>query len=108
MINQNIAPENITILSLKKREDSVVSMIDNYVIRDFKVPIGKNIVFSTIQGYKGLENEIIIVTDIESFDLEKLMYVGLSRARTGLFIFETNAAKKEYDGLLMRRILNEH
>lgn len=108
LINQNIAPENITILSLKKREDSVVSMIDNYVIRDFKVPIGKNIVFSTIQGYKGLENEIIIVTDIESFDLEKLMYVGLSRARTGLFIFETNAAKKEYDGFLMRRILNEH
>ena len=108
LLTQNIAPEDITILSLKKREDSVVSMIDNWVIKDFKVPKGKNIVFSTIQGYKGLENEVIIVTDIENFDLEKLMYGGLSRARTGLYIFETNAAKKAYDGLLMRRILNEH
>ncbi|MBO5167819.1 MAG: AAA family ATPase [Phascolarctobacterium sp.] len=107
LLNQNIKPEAITILSPKKREDSVVSMIGNYVIKDFKVPIGKHIVFSTIQGYKGLENVVVIVTDIEDFDSDKLMYVALSRARTGLFILETDAAKKEYDGLLMRRILNE-
>ena len=61
----------------------------------------------TIQGYKGLENTIVILTDIEGYSADKLMYVGLSRACSALFVFETEQAKGEYDALLMRRLLNE-
>lgn len=103
----HIAPETITILSPRKREDSVVSMVRNYVIKDFCIPQGMNTSFCTIQGYKGLENTVIILTDIENFSFEKLMYVGLSRACSGLFILESESAKREYDAILMRRLFNE-
>jgi len=103
--NAHINPEQITILSPRKKEDSVVSMLDGYVIKDFKVPTGTNTTFCTIQGYKGLENTVIILTDIEAFSEEKLMYVGLSRACSGLFVLESEAAKKEYDDLWVRRLL---
>lgn len=103
----HIEPEKITILSPRKREDSVVSMLDGYVIKDFKVPLGLNISFCTIQSFKGLENSVIILTDIEGFSAEKLMYVGLSRACTSLYILESDSAKREYDNLLIRRLFNE-
>lgn len=61
--------------------------------------------FATIQSYKGLENSVIILTDIESFSAEKLMYVGLSRANSGLYILESEAAKQEYDNLFIRRLV---
>lgn len=101
----HINPEQITILSPRKKEDSVVSMLDGYVIKDFRVPPGMNTTFCTIQAYKGLENTVIILTDIEAFSEEKLMYVGLSRACSGLFVLESDAAKKEYDDLWVRRLL---
>lgn len=107
LADAHISPEQITILSPKRRDDSVVSMLDGYTIKDFKVPIGVNTTFCTIQAYKGLENTVIILTDIEGFSSDKLMYVGLSRACSGLFILETDAAKREYDNLLMRRLFNE-
>lgn len=103
----HISPDKITILSPKRREDSVVSVLNGYTVKDFRVPSGPNITFCTIQAYKGLENTIIILTDIEGFSSDKLMYVGLSRACSGLFILESDAAKKEYDDLLMRRLFHE-
>lgn len=103
----HISPDKITILSPKRREDSVVSVLNGYTVKDFRVPSGSNITFCTIQAYKGLENTIIILTDIEGFSSDKLMYVGLSRACSGLFILESDAAKREYDDLLMRRLFHE-
>lgn len=103
----HIEPEKITILSPRRREDSVVSMLDGDLVKDFKVPAGMDISFCTIQAYKGLENSVIILTDIENFSAEKLMYIGLSRARTVLYVLASDSAKREYDILLMRRLLNE-
>lgn len=103
--NSHIRPEQITILSPRKREDSVVALVDEYVVKDFRVPIRTNTSFCTIQAFKGLENTIIILTDIDSFSSDKLMYVGLSRACSGLFILESKEAKHEYDALLIRRLL---
>ena len=105
LADQHINPEQITILSPKKREDSVVSMLDDYIVKDFKVPLGLNTTFCTIQAYKGLENSVIILTDIEDFASDKLMYVGLSRACIGLFVLESEAAKREYDDLWVRRLI---
>ena len=107
LADAHISPEQITILSPKRRDDSVVSILDGDTVNDFKVPTGINTTFCTIQAYKGLENTVIILTDIEGFSSDKLMYVGLSRACSGLFILETDAAKREYDNLLMRRLFNE-
>ena len=99
-----IQPDQITILSPRKREYSVVSMVQNSTIRDFKIPKAKGISFSTVQGYKGLENTVIILTDIEDLSSEKLLYVGLSRACSVLYVLESEKAKREYDGLMLRRL----
>lgn len=92
----------ITILSPFKWQNSVASMLDSELIKEFKLGLKEGISFSTIQAYKGLENVVIIITDIETFEHEKVMYVGLSRARTALYIFETHQADKERNQLLMR------
>ena len=102
---EHVDPEKITILSPRKKPDSVVSLLNDHAIRDFRIPGGMHTTFATIQSYKGLENSVIILTDIESFSAEKLMYVGLSRASSGLYILESEAAKQEYDDLFIRRLL---
>ena len=103
LIGNGISSEKITILSPVKREKSVVSRIDKYRIDDYKADGNKNISFCTIQGFKGLEKTVIILTDITSFRNEQLMYVALSRAVAGLYIIENNEAAREYLSLQKRR-----
>lgn len=103
--SKNIDASSITILSPYRREKSVVDMFDKK-IKDFSFKQQNSITFSTIQSFKGLENTVIILVDIDNINYEQLMYVALSRARTGLFVFLTDDAKKEYDKLFARRLLN--
>lgn len=105
LVNNHIAEKKITILSPYKRENSVVALVEGYEIIDYRARGSSKITFCTIQGYKGLENTVIILTDVESFQSEKLMYVALSRARSGLYIIESEAASKEYLELQCRRFI---
>lgn len=105
--DMHIESGKITILSPRKRENSVVSLLNGSNIRDYKTTENTSITFCTIQAYKGLENTVIILTDIENFSSDKLMYVGLSRARSGLYILESEPASKEYLTLLQRRLFRE-
>ena len=52
-----------------------------------------------------MENTVIIVTDVEDYSSDKLMYVGLSRATSGLYVLESERAKQEYDALMLRRLI---
>lgn len=100
-----VEPGDITILSPKKKENSVVKLLQGIIVQQYSVPKSENLTFSTIQGFKGLENKVIILVDIENFHDKKLMYVGLSRARTCLYVLETRMAKSEYTGLFIKRRL---
>ncbi|SHI78214.1 DEAD/DEAH box helicase family protein [Propionispora hippei] len=104
LLHEKIEPGKITILSPVKREASVVSLIEGHKIREYKPDLEDSISFSTIQAYKGLENTVIILTDIESYEYEKLLYVGLSRARSALYVFETVNADAERNKMLLRWI----
>ena len=103
---KNIENGKITILSPKTRNNSVVSRVDGVKIRDYDFKSNDTITFSTIQSFKGLENSVVILTDVNSYSAVNLMYVALSRARTALYIFETKGAHSEYSELLKRRLLN--
>lgn len=103
---KNIENGKITILSPKTRNNSVVSHVDGVKIRDYDFKSNDTITFSTIQSFKGLENSVVILTDVNSYSAVNLMYVALSRARTALYIFETKGAHSEYSELLKRRLLN--
>ena len=48
---------------------------------------------------------MIILVDIMNLQDKNLMYVAVSRARTGLYVFETIEAYKEYTELFIKRRL---
>lgn len=93
LLESGIKKSDITILSPFKFEKSVVSAMKKYQV-DLCNKETQNITYSTIQGFKGLENKVIILTDIMTYNKPDLMYVAMSRARTLLYIFETHHAKK--------------
>ena len=103
---KHISSEQITILSPRRKVNSIVSKVEKCKIKDFSYSNVQNVTFSTIQSFKGLENVVIILVDVDTYDAEKLMYVALSRARSGLFILESKDAHTEYQGLMVRRLLN--
>jgi hypothetical protein len=89
-----VPPKNITILAPVRREHSVIAEL-SIPIADYEPDITDTITFSTIQAFKGLENACIILTGISSYEQEKLMYVGLSRARSALIILESTGAHRQ-------------
>lgn len=105
LAENNITPDRVTILSPLKKENSVIGSIESDIISDYKLPMksGK-IAFSTIQAYKGLENVIIILVDIDSVSDNQLMYVALSRARSALYVLESDNARNEYIEMQLRRL----
>lgn len=105
LIGNGVLSSRITILSPLKRENSIVGRLRKYKIADYKAEGNDTITFCTIQGFKGLENTVIILSDITTFGNEQLMYVALSRATSGLFIIESISASKEYLSLQQRRFL---
>ena len=94
LLNSGVKPSEITILSPFKFENSVASKINKYQINLVK-DAGDNITYSTIQGFKGLENKTIILTDIQTYNKPDLMYVAMSRARSMLIVFETQHATEK-------------
>jgi ATP:corrinoid adenosyltransferase len=105
LISNGVLSSSVTILSPVKRENSIVGRIHKYKIAEYKAEGNDTITFCTIQGFKGLENTVIILTDITSFGNEQLMYVALSRATAGLYVIESYSASKEYLSLQQRRFL---
>lgn len=105
--DNNIENRRITILSPYKREKSVVSMLSGVTVENYTVPVPEEITFNTIQGFKGLENTVIILTDIESYEDIKLAYVAFSRAKSGLYVLHSKTAHDEYNQICIRRFLND-
>lgn len=91
LTSQGIKRSDIVILSPKTREKSCVRFMKDVV--DYSLEGRKKVSFSTIHAFKGLESEAVILCDIEHYPENNsdssLIYVGLSRARTILIVFET-------------------
>jgi DNA replication protein DnaC len=58
------------------------------------------VVFSTIQGFKGLESKVVILTDIDKINkshFRETLYTAISRAKVSLYIICTLETKKMLD-----------
>ncbi len=97
LTSEGIRRSDIVILSPRSRENSCVQFMKD--VAEYSLENRKKVTFSTIHAFKGLESEAIILCDISHYarDMEgaSLSYVGLSRARTILIIFETTKAMQE-------------
>jgi len=96
---ESIPPERITILAPHRHTNEESKWIiglnqvkfSNHVgmIETGKVRLG------TIQGFKGLESDVVIIVGItqRTFENRELLYVGASRARAKLYLLMLSEAK---------------
>ena len=95
---EGIAPDQIVILSPVRLENSAVAQICNNRFSISETPQKDGILFCTIDGFKGLESSVVVLTDIYSLDSEKRLnrlYVGMTRAKSLLYIFANEKSFKQ-------------
>lgn len=66
--------------------------------------------YCSVSSFKGLENDLIVLTDIENLSAEwwrAVIYVGMSRARAGLYVLLQESLRATYESRL-RSWLQEH
>ena len=100
----NIRPNQITLLTTfdphqevnpSWYKKSVISQLKkDYKLTEYKQGLD-NITYSSISSFKGMENSVIFIVDVETYNDINLLYVGMSRARSILKIFEYKQAEKE-------------
>ncbi|MCD4785235.1 MAG: ATP-binding domain-containing protein [Candidatus Eremiobacteraeota bacterium] len=106
---------NITILSPHKFDGSIASKLDsndysiiNLFDKAVLFPRRRKITFSTIHGFKGMENSYVIIVDIDSLseDYQKcLLYIGMSRARVGLSLLISRESRDYYRELVRKSVV---
>lgn len=102
----------MAILSPKKFENSCVKSFPGYSIKEIKTAnevsaTQKYFGFATVQSYKGMESNYILITDIEDLSSEvakSLLYVGMSRARYGLILLISEAIQHQYYDILQNKL----
>ena len=94
----------LVILSPKKFENSCVKSFSEFPILEIKTAsevsaTQKHFGFATVQSYKGMESNYVVITDIEDLTSEvakSLLYVGMSRARYGLILLISETKQNQY------------
>ena len=102
----------MAILSPKKFENSCVKSFPGYSIKEIKTAnevsaTQKYFGFATVQSYKGMESNYILITDIEDLSSEvakSLLYVGMSRARYGLILLISEEIQRQYYDILQNKL----
>ena len=114
-MKQKVPLKAITILSPLKLSNSPVShYTSKYNIKVTELEPSyinsddvHSITYATIQSFKGLENSIIIIVDInrEFFEINKmLLYTAMSRAKAKLILILDDEVKELYNSIIKMRI----
>lgn len=107
LFREQIAPDDIVILSDSRFDKSVASELSIPVATEWNQRKGK-ILFSTIHSFKGLESPIVILVDFDSLGSEmrmNLLYVGMSRARSVLYMVVSEKTRQALDARI-REVAN--
>ena len=102
LLRDGIAPERISILSAASHDGSCIARHPLDVgkptvpVADRARDVGAGaITYGTIAGFKGLENDIVVLTDLWNAPVDgwtkAVLYVGMTRARSKLFALCGNA-----------------
>lgn len=110
--SNNLPLNELAIISPRKFENSCFYSDPGFSIKEIKSnseisPSQSFYGFATVQSYKGMESNYILITDIEDLSSEiakSLLYVGMSRARYGLILFISESMRNEYREILKRKI----
>lgn len=92
---EGVSPKSIVILSNLKKENSILcgtDMLGKYTLCEGTVPAGDNIAFRTIQGFKGLESDIVVYINEsirgvpQAAKHSATLYTAYTRAKYFLYI----------------------
>ncbi|MFA5432763.1 MAG: NERD domain-containing protein [Candidatus Paceibacterota bacterium] len=112
-LSENKLPlHELIIVSSRKFEISCSNSLSGFSIKEIKstseISATQNFFgFATVQSFKGMESNYVVITDIEDLTREiakSLLYVGMSRARYGLILFISEAMRNEYREILKRKL----
>ena len=103
----------LVITSPRKFENSCSNSFSGFTIKEIKnngeISPSQNFYgFATVQSYKGMESNYVLITDIEDLCSEiakSLLYVGMSRARYGLILFISVSMRNEYREILKSKLI---
>ncbi|MFN8313950.1 MAG: NERD domain-containing protein/DEAD/DEAH box helicase [Cyclobacteriaceae bacterium] len=112
LISNRISPGELVILSPRTFQHSSASALTRLPIREIKslnefVTQRPFFGFATIQSFKGMESNYIIITDIKDISSEmakSLLYVGMSRARYGLTLLIAEDLRGQYRDILKKKL----
>lgn len=102
LLAQDVSPHDIAILSTRRREKSMVAGIQTIAgvpLVDAGAAKGRDLIFSTMHSFKGLERQVVIAIDMAGIGnpgYSMLHYAGLSRARGLLHAFLPESARGIY------------
>ena len=107
-LTRGLAPHQITVLSPQSLESSTLGSIDRAKLPRQIVDVSHSgtsdtgrIRFSTIAGFKGLEADAVLLTDLDDLmdaETRSLMYVGASRANVLLALLLNEGCREQYNG----------
>lgn len=99
LLKEQIPFDDIVILSASRFDGSVASDLTIPVSTERKNRKGK-LLFSTIHSFKGLESPIVILVDFDNLNYDQrmnLLYVGMTRARSALYMVVSDKARQTLD-----------
>jgi hypothetical protein len=112
-LSESGLPANeLIILSPRKFENSCSNFLSGCTIREIKntseIAASQNFFgFATVQSYKGMECNYVVITDIEDLTSEvakSLLYVGMSRAKYGLILLIAESMRNDYREILKSKL----
>jgi hypothetical protein len=109
--DQGLPDKDLIILSPRKFENAFPVNLPTANITELKTiadtRIKGTIWFSTIQGYKGMESNYVILKDIDDLSGEaarSLLYVGMTRAKYGLILMLKASAREQVYTILKNKL----
>lgn len=112
LVESNLPFNELIIISPRKFEHSCSSSFSGVKIKEIKntseiVSTQNFFGFATVQSYKGMESNYVVITDIKDLTSEiagSLLYVGMSRARYGLILLIAESMRNDYKEILKRKL----
>ena len=101
--NSDVLLDDIVVLSPVRFERSVVGTMNQFPVSTDRLCRKEKLLFSTVQSFKGLESPVIILTDFDTIDYDQkknLLYVGMTRARSVLYILVSDKARRTMNEMI--------
>ena len=119
MSEERIPAERITIVSTRKRDSmslltsgaKLPAYFEELTDQNVNNPEPGKVYYVSAQSYKGLENNVIVYTDVDKIDdewIESVNYVGMTRARQKLYVFMHKKLARTYGQRMLEYAKQQH